>query len=140
MNIHGNSNEHSWQDKLCCQGTIKAEHLFNKVSKESLQKSEDAATNTFIPVCLPYLVGHSGYEIQLVLSKREEKGFWVCTFKVYKSTRIISLFSFVFFASETAFADNYGRPIVGHLPTANRYLSILLLSKCAEQQKCLKVS
>lgn len=104
---------------------IKAVHLFNKVSKESMQKSEDAATITFIPLPLPYLLGYSGYEIQLFLSKREENGFWVCTFKVYKSTRMISLFlfCFIFFAFETAFADNYCRPVVSHLTTARQNLT-----------------
>lgn len=95
---------------------IKAVRLFKKVSKESLQKSADGATNTFITVSLPYLLGYSGYEIQFLFLSKRENGFWVCTFKVYKSTRII----FVLFAFETAFADNYGRPVLSHLTTARQ--------------------
>lgn len=50
---------------------IKAVH--NNFSKESLHKSEDAATNTFIAVSLPHLLGYSDYEIQFCFYQKERR-------------------------------------------------------------------
>lgn len=73
---------------------IKAALLFNKVSKESLQKTEDAATNTFIPVSLSYLLGYSGYEIRFYSYQKERRVDFGFVFSKFTETRIISFLLF----------------------------------------------